>query len=127
MESMACRKSHHRASTAANDWRRWSAAAAAMVDAATQESPGIRELPADKLDQSLPDGAVTTLDPFSRYLRPGTSDDRVRGEGMSDAHTDPEAMPGVGSLQATSCSWIMEPSLVLEGQILGTFGFIAPR
>lgn len=33
------------------------------------ETPGIRELPADKLDQSLLGGAVTTLDPFSRYLR----------------------------------------------------------
>jgi hypothetical protein len=101
---MVCRKSQHRASTVANEWRRWSAATAAMVDAATRESPGIRDLPGDKLDQSLLGGAVTTLDPFSRYLRPGTRDDRIRGEGMSDAHTDAEAMPGVGSLQALAVS-----------------------
>lgn len=68
-----------------NDWRRWGDTAARVTAAAASASRPIAALPESALDRSLLDGAIGTLDQYSRYLPPGASDDTLVEEDRVDA------------------------------------------
>jgi Peptidase family S41 len=101
------------AAPSAEDWKGWGEAAAQMAAAAAKASPAIGALSPAVLDQLLIDGAVTALDPFSRYLPPGTKEDRlIEGGAAPDAML--AALPS-GIIRPPSVRVAVDSGLAIAG------------
>jgi len=83
------------------DWLGWARLTARTLDAASKASPTVRDYNTDQLLKSVFMGALSDLDPFSRYLTPEEAKDErshrqgFGGIGITLEPTDPTLIAGV--------------------------------
>jgi carboxyl-terminal processing protease len=58
---------------AASEFADWGALSAKIIAAARQMSPKVAAVPPDQLDETVIDGTLAVLDPYSRYVRPSVA------------------------------------------------------